>query len=240
MIYNKIRNRVLSLFSPQWKQTYSQCGEDVIVEFALSLFKKANPSYLDIGAHHPTHLSNTRLFYGKGGTGVCIEPNPVLCDYIQKHRPKDICLNIGISPDHNSQALKFYILNDLSLSTFSREVAENIVSDGSHSIMRTCEVECLPVNLIIAKHFDPYPDFVSLDTEGLDVQILQSFDFAAYRPLLFCIETLNYSDHTKMHDIIQLMGENGYQVYADTFVNTIFIDGAKMQDWLKDWRKTHG
>jgi FkbM family methyltransferase len=240
MIFNRIRNKALSLFRLQSKTTYSQCGEDVIVEFALSLFKKTAPSYLDIGAHHPTHLSNTRLLYGRGGKGVCVEPNPVLCDNFQKRRPKDICLNIGISPDQKVKPLSFYILNDLSLSTFSKEVAENITSDGVHSITETREVACFPVNHIIAKYFDPCPDFVSLDTEGLDLQILQSFDFASYRPLLFCIETLDYSTHTKMHDVIQLMSENNYQAYADTFVNTIFIDSDKLNEWLHEWRMAHG
>ena len=44
------------------KKSYSQCGEDLIVKFIFDILNIKNPSYIDIGAHHPNYISNTALF----------------------------------------------------------------------------------------------------------------------------------------------------------------------------------
>ena len=72
-----------------------------------------------------------------------------------------------------------------------------------------------------------YPDFVSLDVEGLDTEILKSLDFSRFRPEVFCVETLDYSEDKtarKNQDIFRIMENNGYVVYADTNLNTIFVE----------------
>jgi len=71
---------------------YSQCGEDIIVGHLFGILKINNPSYVDIGCHHPYHLSNTAHFYESGFRGVCIEPDPALFTEIKKVRSQDTCL----------------------------------------------------------------------------------------------------------------------------------------------------
>jgi hypothetical protein len=71
-------NLLEKYFNSDRKVSYSQSGEDVIVDFIFQILKIQKPSYLDVGAHHPSYLSNTYLFYQKGCQGVCIEPDPVL------------------------------------------------------------------------------------------------------------------------------------------------------------------
>ncbi len=63
------------------------------------------PTYLDIGAHHPTYLINTAFFYLKGLRGVCIEPDPFLFAEFKKERKKDTCLNVGIGIGRLHQTL---------------------------------------------------------------------------------------------------------------------------------------
>ena len=58
------------------KISYSQCGEDLILKQLFTALGIGKVNYLDIGAHHPTCLNNTYLFYGYGGHGVCVEPDP--------------------------------------------------------------------------------------------------------------------------------------------------------------------
>ncbi|MDD1606885.1 MAG: FkbM family methyltransferase, partial [Methylococcaceae bacterium] len=73
------------------------------------------------------------------------------------------------------------------------------------------------------------PDFLSLDVEGLDLKILQSFNFVKWRPKVICVETITYSekcDGKKIKDIEILLIEKGYFSYADTHINTIFVDKA--------------
>jgi hypothetical protein len=68
---------------------------------------------------------------------------------------------------------------------------------------------------------------ISLDAEGFDLEILKSMDFNKYRPQIFCIETLTYTENgteEKILPIIDFMNQKGYFAYADTYINSIFID----------------
>lgn len=209
------------------KKSYSQCGEDIVVEFVLhNYFGIDNPSYLDIGAHHPVYLSNTHLFYLKGARGVCIEPDPNLFRQIKKIRKNDLCLNIGVSTRHETKA-DFYVMSSKTLSTFVKEEAERFLGYGNQKIEKVLSIRLETINDIINNYFDKCPDFVSIDVEGLDFEILQSLDFARYRPKVFCIETITHSTNKtgrKINEIMDFMQDKGYSVYADTNINTIFID----------------
>src|SRR6187200_1235902 len=87
---SKYRNH----FSPNI--SYSQCGEDLLVQYVFLLRGIKYPSYIDIGANDPFYLSNTALFYNKGCRGINIEANPKLIENFKLHRPEDHNLNIGI------------------------------------------------------------------------------------------------------------------------------------------------
>src|SRR3954453_21218777 len=80
----------------QSRPSFSQQGEDLIVESICGFLKIENPTYLDIGAADPIVSSNTYLFYRKGCRGVLVEPNPAFCRELRRVRPKDTVLNIGI------------------------------------------------------------------------------------------------------------------------------------------------
>lgn len=211
------------------KESYAQCGEDLILDFLFTnSLKIANPSYLDIGAHDPVYLSNTNLFYRKGCAGVCVEPDPILFKKIKDHRKRDICINAGIGIGEERVA-DFYVMTTKTLNTFSKDEAERYQSYGSNKIEEIIQIKLLPVMQLIDSNFAKCPNIVSLDVEGLDFQILKDFDFSICRPQAFCVETLTYTEdnsETKIREIIQFMENNGYFVYADTFINTIFVDQA--------------
>ena len=68
---------------------------------------------------------------------------------------------------------------------------------------------------------------MSMFHEGLDLEVLQSFDFNKCRPPVFCVETLTYTETEavqKIPDIIKYMESHDYFVFADTYLNTIFVD----------------
>jgi FkbM family methyltransferase len=184
-------------------------------------------SYLDIGAHHPTYLSNTYLFYLTGGRGVCVEPDPSLFEEFTRKRPKDVNLNCGVGAFPGEA--EFFVMSSSTLNTFSRVEAERYQSYGKQRIEKTIRVALEPVNAILEKHFDTCPNLVSLDVEGMDYLILQNFNFEKFRPEVFCLETLSYTEdksERKLTEIINLMHERGYLTYADTYINTIFVDNA--------------
>ncbi len=209
-------------------KTYSQTGEDRIL---LNLFKTlgiAYPSYIDVGANHPTILNNTYLFYLNGSKGINIEPDPELIKPFGVTRPDDINLNIGIGTD-NESSIDFYIMSNRVLNTFSKHEAERVAAYGTYTIESTIKVEVVQLQKIIGTYFPDNngPDFISIDVEGFDFQILETLDLAKYPETVFCVETINYSeDNTEIKnaDILNYFAENGFMIYADTYINTIFIN----------------
>jgi FkbM family methyltransferase len=228
MLFGRNKEKIKHL-----KQSYAQCGEDLIVDFALEQMRIAKPGYLDIGAHHPYYLSNTAYFYEKGCFGVSVEPDPDLFKVIRKERPQETTLNVGIS-DQKSGEADFYIINVPTLNTFSRKEAERYAGYEGKKIDRIVKIPLMNVNDIIAANFKgSAPNFVSIDVEGMDMVIVKSFDFKTYRPEVFCIETLSYTENNteeKQNDIIQYVISQGYMLYADTYINSIFVEKEK---WKK-------
>lgn len=208
------------------KKSYAQCGEDLIVHFILNALKIIKPRYLDIGAYHPTLLSNTYLLYRKGCLGVCVEPDPDLYNQIKSKRKRDVCLNVGIGTTEKAHA-EFYVMSSKTLNTFSKEEAERYQSYGNERILKVIQIPLVSVNTIIEQYLPDCPNFVSLDAEGMDQPILETFDFSRFRPDVFCIETLTYTEdksEKKNTQIIDFMISENYFPYADTFINTIFVE----------------
>jgi FkbM family methyltransferase len=207
------------------RKSYSQCGEDLILDF---LFKSKGidfPTYIDIGAHHSTYLSNTYFFYNAGSTGICIEPDITLFEKIKNSRTRDICLNIGIG-ETDGAISSFYIMDIATLNTFSAEEAERMEREFGHSIKQIVEIPIRNINVIM-EEYQMKPDFISIDVEGLDLLILKTIALDKVRPKAFVIETVQYSLNntgTKISKIQEYMLAKGYLIYADTWVNTIFVD----------------
>jgi FkbM family methyltransferase len=215
------------------KVSYSQCGEDLIIDFIFTTLKIESPTYLDLGAHHPYYLSNTAFFYLKNSFGVSVEPDPDLFKLIKNERPNEISLNVGVGIE-GSEVADFYIMNIPTLNTFSKSEAERYASYPGKSIKEVIMLPLLTVNQIIQSNFKgKAPNFVSLDVEGMDFEIVNSFEFDKYRPEVFCIETLTYTEdntESKLNNIIEYMLNKDYFLYADTYINSIFVDKKK---WSK-------
>jgi FkbM family methyltransferase len=217
-------------FNHAAKKSYSQCGEDIIVDFLFEGLGIKKPTYADIGTHHPSFINNTYLFYKRGSRGLCVEPDPILFNDIKKHRKRDVCLNIGVG-DITQKSAEYYVMTSKTMSTFSRDEVEMYQKSnryGSQKIEKVINVPLISINEIASKYPEYFCDFVSLDTEGLDLKIIKSFDFSKFRPKVWCVETIargeNRGGVAKDNEIIEIMKDNGYFIYADTYINNIFVD----------------
>src|SRR5580704_12499223 len=182
------RTRFASKFM---KTSFAQCGEDIIVNYIFSLRGLLSPTYIDIGANHPFFINNTAIFYEKGCRGINIEANPMLIGEFNKYRPNDINLNVGISIEEGES--DFFILEDNTLSTFSKSESDNLQLNGK-KLLSIEKVKLTPIENILKKYFnDQFPDFLSIDVEGLDFTILQSIDFNKHFPKVICVEVAEYS-----------------------------------------------
>lgn len=207
------------------KSSFSQSGEDLIVDFIFSIRGLTKPTFIDIGAHHPYYLSNTALFYNKGCRGINIEPDPELFSEFKQARKRDINLNIGIGVQEGE--MDFYLISSSTMNTFSKEEADELVREHRMSIrqIRPISVDTLPG--ILQKYCGgKFPDFLSLDVEGIDFEILTTIDYQHTYPTVICVETISYSTTgrgKKNIKIIDFLRENDYILYADTNINSIFV-----------------
>lgn len=216
----------LNVVNMDARPSFSQVGEDIIINYLFNSLKIEKPTYLEIGTNLPIRGNNTYFFYNKGCRGVCIEPDTELYKLIRKKRPEDTVLNIGIGLTGDTSAI-LHIFPDgyTGWNTFSKEEALIREKESGINVAKTVEMPLRSVNDIIESYFKPWPNFVSIDVEGLDLAILQSLDFNRFKPEVFCVETISFSvtnKEEKLQDIIDFMTSKGYFAYADTHVNTIF------------------
>jgi FkbM family methyltransferase len=207
-----------------YRKSWSQCGEDLILRYLFDLLHIARPSYIDIGAHHPWHYNNTYLFYRQGARGVNVEPDPELHAGLRRWRRRDLNLNTGIGP--NEAEMDFYVMSSRTLSTFSAAEARKYVEQHGQRIVDTRRIKVQTFAQAVAR-LGRTPDLVSLDVEGLDLDILRSIDFSRHRPHAFCVETISYAEGdgsgVKNPAIHALMLEKDYMLYADTYINSIYV-----------------
>jgi len=231
MLQNRLFKRIFQkLTGKYYTISYSQTGEDSIIDFFIKAKGISAFTYLDIGANHPTKLSNTYKFYEQGFRGVCIEPDPEVFAVLKNKRGGDICLNVGIS-DNEKERQDFFVMENPLLNTFSKEEADFMVQSGQAKIRHVLQIPLIRIGNLLDRYFPAQaPVMVNLDVEGIDELVLRDFPFSRYRPAIFCIETVQLSadassaKHTRIFDLMKI---NRYRVFADTYVNTIFVDADK-------------
>ena len=212
--------------------SYSQCGEDLIVQFLLNWMGLQSVRYLDLGANDPVKFNNTYLLYTQGHRGVLVEADPDLAKKIRDVRPDDTCVAKAVTVTSDKH-VEFYKMSADTLSTTHSKTAERYARETEHQLALKLTIEASHINSLLEDHFgQTSPDFVSLDVEGLDLDLLRAWNFDRWRPAIFCIETLTYVQNEtamKIKEIFETMEAAGYQVYADTYINTIFLDRSVKQ-----------
>ena len=187
-------------------------------------------TYLDIGCNDPIALNNTFLI-SKSFTvkkGVLVEPNTQLSKKIARLRPNDIVINKGVGV--NSGELTYYDFGDYhTLNTCSDEEKDFIIKQG-FPLMNATKIEIVPINDLLHEYFhDGRLDFLSIDIEGQDEEIVKSIDYDFIRPAIICIETAVYkgSKMDGISNLIEFFISKDYYLTADTSLNSIFIDGRR-------------
>lgn len=217
---------------PYLKKSYAQSGEDLIIDFIFKQIGINQPSYLDIGAHHPFYLNNTAIFYERGCRGINIEPDPSLFSEFIKSRKHDVNLNLGIG--NKKGILDFYQMSTSTLNTFSEQEARNYANEGEFKIEKVIPVSVETISNILRDYNEEkFPDFLTLDAEGIDDIVIHSIDFEQNFPKIICVETISFSSSgtgVKNEKLISYLQDKGYLLYADTNINSIFV---KKDLWIR-------
>lgn len=203
-------------------KSYSQEGEDMILRRIFE--NKDIGFYIDVGAHHPKRFSNTYYFYKKGWKGINIDAMPKSMDLFEKMRPRDINIEAAISNQHCD--LIYYEFNEPALNGFSKELSELRDNSEQYFITSSYILRTSSLNQVLSNEFGINfieIDFLTIDVEGLDFNVIKSIDLLKFRPNLILVEILS-NDLTEIFnsDIALYLKEYNYKIYAKT-LNTIFF-----------------
>jgi FkbM family methyltransferase len=192
------------------KRSYSQHGEDVVIADFLSNYELRGSVYVDVGANHPSDISNSYLLYRKGFNGIIVEPNQELAGLFKKFRPKDIALAIGCS--NENAILPFHVSKTPVLSSFANTREANVYKTLYLPVIRLDDA-------IRHLEFD-FISLLSIDVEGLNFEVLQGARKTIDRALMICLEYDSEEDRQKFS---QVLGD-GFDLYREMGCNLIFVN----------------
>jgi FkbM family methyltransferase len=160
--------------------SYAQNGEDVILRRIFG--NQEVGFYIDIGAFHPEFLSVTKHFYDRGWSGINVDPLKKSIELFAKERPRDVNLNLAIASENGSR--NFFEVTDYpELSTTSVNHCMGYEYNGiSYS------VEVITGNKLFSDYSIDSVDFMKIDVEGAEYEIIKSIDFLRYRPKVLIVE----------------------------------------------------
>ena len=204
-------------------RSFSQDGEDMIIRSLYEEKYNYTGFYIDIGALHPFRFSNTMYFYERGWRGINIEPTPTAIDLFNKFRPEDINLNIGVGKEY--EELTFHCFNEPALNSFSTELSAQRDGEKSYFITERIPIKVYPLDEILDTHVPAgrHIDFMSIDVEGLDLQVLQSNNWEKFRPDYLLVEDiLDDMDNLNNSEIYRFVTQRDYKLVAKTIRTLIF------------------
>lgn len=210
------------LFDPFMTPSYSQDGEDLILR--RMFWGRRSGFYVDVGAHHPRRYSNTYLFYCMGWRGINIDPNSELIDLFRRERPRDINLDLAISSCAESKT--YYLFNAPELNGFSPDpILPPGHRDRCHLVGKKI-VQTQTLRDVLREHLPEATriDFLSVDVEGYDLEVLQSNDWSAQRPTAVLAEQIGLAfDILPASPLVQFMTSQRYRPVSKTWSTIVFL-----------------
>lgn len=210
--------------------TYAQHGEDIVFLNIFKLLGVSEGTYLDIGAHHPSIISNTKLLYERGWRGVNVDANPYIMHEFERERPGDINLNLAVVPDDRLETEFFMYARTSGRNTADPQEVERM--KDWNSPRETITVPAKTLNAIIEEHFiNRRLDLLTVDIEGMDYEVLRTTSFAGAanvrRPKVICVEVRQNKDDFLR--FVDMMMDKSYSLYARFGENLIFVHTAYMR-----------
>jgi FkbM family methyltransferase len=223
--YWKNRARVMFTKALPTNVSYSQFGEDVMVNYYFEQNGINKGTYIDVGAYHPVYMSNTYRLYTKGWSGLNIDPTPGSMNLFNLYRPDDVNLEAAVAEKEGDNYFHIFNsnpeLNTLSLSDDMKEhyASRNIKPDSVIS------VQTYPLYQLCDKYLDGRTiNFISVDAEGHDLNVLKTFNWQKHQPQLVLVEA-----HTTVEEFIQktelykFLTELNYSILAKNGPSYLFM-----------------
>jgi FkbM family methyltransferase len=200
--------------------SYAQRFEDFHLWRALGDI--SNGFYVDIGAGHPVYDNVSFAFYLAGWRGICVEPNPALAALGRAVRPRD-SLYEGLCGAADGKATLYLQREFHGLSTTIAEHAQT----AEKEVSRSAEKLTLPMTTLAAlceQHAPPAFEFLKIDVEGAEADVLRGADFARFRPKVIVVEAIKPFTLAPAWDEWEpLLARHGYAYAWDDELNRYYV-----------------
>jgi FkbM family methyltransferase len=186
--------------------------DDDETRLVREFFQSDRGYFVDVGANDPTTWSQTLHLEQSGWRGVLIEPQPDLAAALRNNRKAKVFEVACSSPEHAGRSMPLKLAGGHSSLNASPPVANAKVSG-------TIAVPVKTLDEVLAEAGAPLPiDFLSIDVEGHELEVLQGFDFGRWRPRLILIE-----DHVLDRRLHCYLVAHGYVWMRRTGLNSWYV-----------------
>ena len=203
------------------KRSCSQVNEDTIVK---KFFKNKKGFYVDIGCGHPYKDNNTALLHRSGWTGINIDLSKINIDLFKLVRPND--QNICEIISKKKEKIKYYIPNNdpLSVETTADKKYLKFLKKIHGNEYKTKNGFALTWKDIIKKYRLKFGevDFVTIDIEGKDFEILKLIEISKMKPKIIMIEAPFFLKKMR-NDIKKYLRESNYKIINSNKLNLLFL-----------------
>ena len=201
------------------RKTYSQDLEDIFIN---EYFKNKNCGfYIDIGCYHPIKYSNTALLYNRGWKGINIDMNSTSIDLFNIARNRDINICSAISST-NKQVTQFIDHSYSPVNTIDKKFSDVISKKLSIKPFIEKKIQTYTLSQVLKKYklLINQVDFLNIDVEAHDYEVLKGIDFVKIKPKIICIEIENFSSKLNFEKI-----NNYLKKYNYIFIKKIGLNG---------------
>ena len=172
-------------------------------------------------------FSNTHIFYKSGWRGINIEPNPAALMSFTRERKGDINLQFGVASERGD--LLYYEFDDPALNTFDKKLAEERESTTSYRLIATQRIRIDRLDALLEAHVPQGVtiDFLTVDVEGMDLDVLKSNNWNKFRPRCVLTEILDTPltiESLAGSPTIVYLQQQGYRLLAKTYNSFFFLD----------------
>ncbi len=172
--------------------------------------------FVEVGANDPQRGSQTWSLEQIGWTGILVEPQPDLAAQLRQQRTARVVAAACSSPDNAGGTMTLYLSGPHSSLRPELAVARSI----AHG---TIDVPTRTLDDILAEAGAPTPiDFVSIDVEGHEVEVLRGFDLLRWQPRLILVE-----DHVTNLATHRYLSGAGYRLIRRTGLNGWYVPASK-------------
>jgi len=196
---------------------YSQFDQDIFIESFFSTHRPINRRFVEVGAFDGVHYSNVRRLIEKHGwTGLCIEPVQENYDKLVKSHENDGVICVQAAVGESEGTAEIYVSRYPHLPDWGSDCASlsselcSRWTDEYGAEWRTEEVRVATLTTLLDEANIETFDFLSVDAEGHDLEVLRSLDFSRFHPQLIIVEV-----GTSRDSLIAFLSKQGYSVWRD-------------------------